>query len=125
MQNYYKIWKNYLTEGKAEELFKVEMVMSFPLTRKIELETLYDILRAVPGVTRVNAEKSQKRATNIYIELEIKIIRRALGEKTPTSYVKDTLIPDIFNYAKGDYAPNILPHSVRVLPISQEKQEFI
>tara|TARA_R100000008_G_C3505187_1_gene125791 strand:+ start:157 stop:537 length:381 start_codon:yes stop_codon:yes gene_type:complete len=122
MQNYYDKWKNYLKEGKEEELFKVEMIMSFPLTRDIELETLYDILRAVPDVTRVNAEKSQKRATNVYIELEIKIIRRALGGRSPASYVKEVLVPNIYNYAKGDYRPNIMPHSVKVMSISQGKQ---
>lgn len=124
MQNYYDTWKGFLNEAKEQELFKVEMIMSFPLTRDIELETLYDILRAVPDVTRVNAEKSQKKATNVYIELEIKVIRRSLGERTPVSYVKEVLIPNIFDYAKGEYKPNIVPHSVNVMSISQDKQRF-
>jgi len=125
MPSFHRLWKNYLVESPQDELFKIEMIMYFPLTRDIELETLYNYLRAVPGVTRVASEPAEKKSTNIYVELEIKLIKKVLGERTPIQYVKSELIPNIYKYCKGEYRPFIIPTSVRVIPISQKKSAFL
>ena len=94
MKEHFKNWREYLTEDEErEELFRVDMEVSFPKIRDIELETLYNLLRAVPSVTIVNAEKSQKKATNIYVQLEIKVNKMVIGSRTPAQYVKYVLIP--------------------------------
>ena len=104
------VWRGFLNEAE-EEIFEVRMEVSFPNTRDIELETLYNLLRAIPAVTRVNAEKSQKKATNIYINLEIKINQYLFGTKSPMQYIKYVLIPNIYKYTKSagaDYRPNVI-----------------
>ena len=122
MKKHFENWRDYLTEEEVrDELFKVDMEVSFPNTRDVELETFYNLLRAVPSVTRVNAEKSQKKATNIYIQLEIKVNKMVIGKKTPMQYLKDVLIPDIYRYAKGDYRPTIIPYSTKIVPQKQKK----
>jgi len=122
MKEHFKNWREYLTEDEErEELFRVDMEVSFPKIRDIELETLYNLLRAVPSVTIVNAEKSQKKATNIYVQLEIKVNKMVIGSRTPAQYVKYVLIPNIYRYARGDYRPNIIPRSVRVSPQKQKR----
>ena len=111
-------WRGFINEAE-EEIFEVEMEVSFPNTRDIELETLYNLLRAIPAVTRVNAEKSQKKATNIYVKLEIKINQYLFAKKSPGQYVKYVLIPNIYKYTKtagADYRPNVLPQSVKLVP---------
>ena len=112
------VWRSLINEAE-EEIFEVKMEGSFPNTRNIELETLYNLLRAIPAVTRVNAEKSQKKATNIYINLEIKINQYLFGTKSPMQYIKYVLIPNIYKYTKSagpDYRPNVIPQSVRLVP---------
>jgi len=123
--SYRKKWEEYLKEDVQDELFLVEMTMSFPLTRDVELETLYNLLRAVPAVTRVNAEKSQKRATNIYVQLDIKVNKMVIGTKTLEQYVKTVLIPNIFKYASGEYRPNIIPHTIKINPVIQQKSQWV
>ena len=114
MKKHFKNWRSYLTEEVREELFKVQMEVSFPKTRDIELEILYNLLRAVPDVTRVNAEKSQKKATNIHVQLEIKVNKMTIGKRTPGEYVRNVLIPNIHLYTKGEYKPTILPYSIKI-----------
>ena len=123
--SYRKKWEEYLKEDVQDELFLVEMTMSFPLTRDVELETLYNLLRAIPAVTRVNAEKSQKRATNIYVQLDIKVNKMVIGTKTLEQYVKTVLIPNIFKYATGEYRPNIIPHTIKINPVIQQKSQWV
>jgi len=122
MKEHLEKWRSFLTEEVRKELFKVEMEVSFPNTRDVELEIFYNLLRAVPAVTRCYAEKSQKKATNMYIQLELKINNMVIGNKTPMQYIRDVLIPDIYRYTKGDYRPTIIPHSIRITtPETQKK----